>query len=183
MAADCHARYYSNMDLASLWDEKNHQTLWLTGGWALLFVATIVAYWPGLSGPFLLDDFGSIAALGKHGGVVDWQSFKAFVLGGNSGPTGRPISLASFLIDANNWPTDAAPFKRTNLIIHLVIGGLLGILTKQILCLLQFESREARILALISAAFWMLHPFLVSTTLYAVQRMAQLSTLFIFAGL
>jgi tetratricopeptide (TPR) repeat protein len=29
----------------------------------------------------------------------------------------------------------------------------------------------------------MLHPFLVSTTLYAVQRMAQLSTLFIFVGL
>ncbi len=59
----------------------------------------------------------------------------------------------------------------------------MGILTKQILCLLQFESREARILALISAACWMLHPFLVSTTLYAVQRMAQLSTLFVFAGL
>ena len=28
-----------------------------------------------------------------------------------------------------------------------------------------------------------MHPFLVSTTLYAVQRMAQLATLFVFAGL
>ena len=171
------------MDLALLWNDKNIQTLWLAGGWTLLFIAAVIAYWPGLSGPFILDDFGSIAALGKHGGVVDWQSFKAFVLGGNSGPTGRPISLATFLIDANSWPTDAAPFKRTNLIIHLMVGGLLGILTKQILCMLQFETREARTLALISAACWVLHPFLVSTTLYAVQRMAQLSTLFVIAGL
>jgi len=171
------------MDLGSFWKEKNNQTFWLAGGWALLFTLTVVAYWPGLNGPFILDDFASIAALGKHGGVVDWQSFKAFVLGGNSGPTGRPISLATFLIDANNWPTDAAPFKRTNLIIHLMIGGLLGILTRQILCLLQFDSRDARILALVSAACWMLHPLLVSTTLYSVQRMAQLSTLFVLAGL
>ncbi|MDH4056795.1 MAG: tetratricopeptide repeat protein [Gammaproteobacteria bacterium] len=173
----------SKMDLASLWNEKNSQTLWLAGGWTLLFIVAVTAYWPGLSGPFILDDFASIAALGKHGGVVDWQSFKAFVLGGNSGPTGRPVSLLTFLIDGTNWPTDAAPFKRTNLIIHLMIGGLLGILTKQILCLLRFESREARTLALVSAACWVLHPFLVSTTLYAVQRMAQLSTLFVIAGL
>ena len=171
------------MDLVSLWKEKNSQTLWLAGGWSLLFIVAVTAYWPGLSGPFILDDFASIAALGKHGGVVDWQSFKAFVLGGNSGPTGRPVSLLTFLIDGTNWPTDAAPFKRTNLIIHLMIGGLLGILTKQILCLLRFESREARTLALVSAACWVLHPFLVSTTLYAVQRMAQLSTLFVIAGL
>jgi len=183
MNAGSNAWDQSKMDLVSLWKEKNSQTLWLAGGWSLLFIVAVTAYWPGLSGPFILDDFASIAALGKHGGVVDWQSFKAFVLGGNSGPTGRPVSLLTFLIDGTNWPTDAAPFKRTNLIIHLMIGGLLGILTKQILCLLRFESREARTLALVSAACWVLHPFLVSTTLYAVQRMAQLSTLFVIAGL
>ncbi len=31
--------------------------------------------------------------------------------------------------------------------------------------------------------FWMLHPYMVSTTLYVVQRMAQLATLFVLAGL
>lgn len=171
------------MDLASPQYKNSIRTLWVAGGWALLFVTAVVAYWPGLSGPFMLDDHGSVAALGKHGGVVDWPSFKAFVLGGNSGPTGRPLSLATFLIDANNWPADAAPFKRTNLIIHLMTGVLLGVLIKQILCLLQFEARDARYLALASAACWVLHPFLVSTTLYVVQRMAQLATLFILAGL
>jgi len=151
--------------------------------WIVVFVACVFAYWPGLTGPFMLDDYGSIAALGDRGGVKNWETFKAFVFGGHSGPTGRPLALLSFLIDANNWPADSWPFKRTNLGIHLITGTLLGILTARILRLLQFDKRDARWIALVSAACWLLHPFLVSTTLYAVQRMAQLSTLFIFIGL
>jgi len=153
------------------------------GSWAIVFIAAAVVYWPGLGGPFVFDDFGSIAALGDRGGVRDWDTFMAFVFGGQAGPTGRPLALMSFLIDANNWPADSWSFKRTNLVIHLANGALLGLLTTRILRILQFRRQDARWIALISAACWLLHPFLVSTTLYAVQRMAQLSTLFVFAGL
>ena len=149
----------------------------------LLVLLVAAAYWPGLGGPFVLDDFGSIAALGNRGGVVDWETFRAFVLGGTSGPTGRPVSLLTFLIDANNWPADAWPFKRTNLIVHCLNGALLGVLIQQILALLRYERRDVRCIAIAAAGIWLLHPFLVSTTLYVVQRMAQLSTLFCFAGL
>ena len=93
------------------------------------------------------------------------------------------MSLVTFLIDASNWPADPAPFKRTNLIIHLLTGALLGVLIKQILACLQFTKHNALRLSFVSAAIWLLHPFLVSTTLYAVQRMAQLATLFMLAGL
>jgi tetratricopeptide (TPR) repeat protein len=159
------------------------QTLAVVGGWVILFLAGTLAYWPGLTGPFVFDDFGSIAAIGDRGGVTDWDTLKAFVFGGHAGPLGRPLSLLSFLIDTNNWPADPWPFKRTNLVIHLVNGALLGVLTAKILQLLEFEKRDVRWIALVSAMCWLLHPFLVSTTLYAVQRMAQLSTLFIFSGL
>ena len=80
------------------------------GGWLALFLLAGAAYWPGLGGPFVFDDFGSIAAIGDRGGVRDWETFKAFVLGGSAGPTGRPLALLSFLLDANNWPTDSWPF-------------------------------------------------------------------------
>ncbi len=153
------------------------------GGWIALFFLVFLAYWPGLKGPFVLDDFDAISALGKFGGVHDWESFKAFVFGGQSGPTGRPVALLSFLIDGNNWPADPWPFKRTNLAVHLLNGALLGTLIGKILDVLEFDNRDARWIALISAAAWLLHPFLVSTTLYTVQRMAQLATLFVFAGL
>jgi len=151
--------------------------------WTVLFVAVAAAYWPGLSGPFMLDDFGSVAAMGDRGGIVDWTTFKAFVFGGHSGPTGRPIPLATFLIDATNWPAESWPFKRTNLVIHCLCGVFLGLLIQQILQLLRFENRDIRLLVMAAVGVWLLHPFLVSTTLYVVQRMAQLSTLFSLAGL
>jgi tetratricopeptide (TPR) repeat protein len=152
-------------------------------GWMVLLTLVALVYWPGLKGPFLFDDFGTLAALGNLGGVNDWITFKAYVLGGFTGPTGRPLSLLSFLIDGNNWPTDAWPFKRTNLIIHTINGVLLGVVTAKILRLVGTEKTHSMWLALVCAALWLLHPFLVSTTLYAVQRMAQLSTLFILAGI
>lgn len=151
--------------------------------WVVLLVVTVLAYLPGLHGPFLLDDFGVLPALGSYGGVTDWETFKLFVLGGTSGPTGRPLSLLTFLLDANDWPADAFPFKRTNLIIHLLNGLLLGVLIRQLLAFLNYERERASWIALSSVALWLLHPFLVSTTLYVVQRMAQLSTLFILAGI
>ncbi len=171
------------MDFQTRWPAVKSRHLILPAAWSIVFVAAILAYWPGLDGPFLLDDFGSIAALGHRGGVTDWETFKAFVFGGAAGPTGRPLSLLSFLIDARDWPADAWPFKRTNLIIHLLNAALLGVVTRQILAAVNYDTRKAGWVTLLSVAFWLLHPFLVSTTLYVVQRMAQLSTTFVLVGL
>ena len=155
----------------------------LSGAWISVFFAVVIAYWPGLAGPWLFDDFDSLSALGDFGGVRDWETFKAFVLGGTAGPTGRPLALLSFLIDGQDWPTEAWPFKRTNVVIHLLNGALLGLLISKILAALRFERQKAQAIILIAVAAWLLHPYLVSTTLYIVQRMAQLSTMFILAGL
>ena len=155
---------------------------------AAIFVAlallAITAYWPGLSGPFLFDDFANLNALGKFGGVRDFDTLKLYLFGGYSGPTGRPISLLSFLIDGQNWPTDPAPFKRTNLVLHLLSGFVLYGLTRQLLLAYgKFTRRDIIIIASLSAGTWLLHPFLASTVLYIVQRMAMLSTFFVFLGL
>lgn len=156
---------------------------WL-GGWIALVAACVWAYWPGLAGPFLFDDHKSLAELGGFGGVDDWASFKAFVFGGYAGPTGRPLAMLSFLLDANNWPADPWPFKRTNLVVHVGCGVALGLATHQVLSAVLLKApATSRVAALVATAFWLLHPFLVSTTLYPVQRMAQLSTLFVFLGL
>ncbi|MCP4299644.1 MAG: hypothetical protein GY783_03600, partial [Gammaproteobacteria bacterium] len=127
------------MHLATQHQNDRLKTLAVAGGWAVLFLAATFAYWPGLKGPFVLDDYGSIVELGYLGGVKDWSTFKTFVFGGHGGPTGRPLALLSFLIDANNWPTDPWPFKRTNLVIHLINGALLGVLIARILELLEFD--------------------------------------------
>ncbi|NND66091.1 MAG: hypothetical protein HKN19_00765, partial [Halioglobus sp.] len=51
------------------------------------------------------------------------------------------------------------------------------------LAALPLDVRQRRLAAITAAALWLLHPIHVSTVLYAVQRMAQLSALFTMAGL
>lgn len=149
----------------------------------LAAVAAGLAYWPGLAGPFLFDDVDSLGGLGRYGGVRDWASFREFVLGGNAGPTGRPLALLSFLIDGRDWPTDPWPFKRTNLVIHIVNGLLVAVVCRQVLGVLGSRGSRGHWVALFAAFCWLLHPFFVSTVLYPVQRMAQLAALFVFAGI
>ena len=143
-------------------------------------------YMPGLSGSFVFDDANNLLALGHGGGVTDWSGLKRFLLSGFSGPTGRPVSLLSFLIDANYWPADPRPFKYTNIMIHLLNGVLVFAL---ILNVLRFyedavtPSIRAKWTALLGMLLWLCHPYLVSTNLYVVQRMAQLAATFTFSGL
>ena len=153
---------------------------------ALLFLIVVVmlCYWPGMQGGFLFDDFPNLKDLGAYGGVTDWASFKSFVFQGWSGPTGRPIALASFLLDDNTWPSHAPLFKQTNLLIHLLCGLLLCWATLLLVRNLNTVSEhQAQWIAVLACGVWLLHPYMVSTTLYVVQRMAQLATLFCLAGI
>ena len=140
-------------------------------------------YLPGLQGGFLLDDYPNLEPLGSYGGIDNWDTFKSFVFGGFSGPTGRPLSMLTFLLDDNTWPSTARSFKLTNIFIHLLCGVFLFWASFRLLLLYGLELEKAAWTALLSASMWMLHPFMVSTTLYVVQRMAQLSTLFVLMGI
>jgi tetratricopeptide (TPR) repeat protein len=146
-------------------------------------VLTYYVYSPGLSGGFLFDDYPNLQEMGDYGGVNDWDSFSAFVFNGHSGPLGRPISLASFLLDDFTWPSEAGLFKATNLKIHLICGLLVCWMTLHLMRLMGRNEEQSTWVAVICASIWLLHPFLLSTTFYVVQRMAQLSTLFTFAGI
>jgi hypothetical protein len=151
---------------------------------ALVVGLAIVCHWSGLQGNyFMFDDPPNLQDMGFHGGVHDWETFRFFVFNGISGPTGRPLALASFLLNDNTWPSQAVWFKPTNLAIHLLCGLLLCWGTLRLLRNYEFDEGEAQWLAVFSSACWLLHPLMVSTTLYVVQRMAQLATLFVFAGI
>lgn len=152
-----------------------------------LFLITLIAalvYFPGLTGGFLFDDYPNLDAMGHLGGVTNWETFKAFVLSGWSGPTGRPLSLASFLLDDNTWPSSAPLFKQTNLLIHLLCGLLLCWVVLLLMRNMKTVTEaQAQWIAVLACSFWLLHPYMVSTTLYVVQRMAQLATLFSLLGI
>lgn len=148
-----------------------------------LLILAFAAYWPGLKGGFLFDDFANLPALGATGPVDSWPIFWRYITSGIADPTGRPLTLLSFLLDTRNWPADPYPFKQTNLILHLFNAVLLYALLTRLGRALAMETPRYRIAALIGSALWLLHPLLVSTTLYIVQREAMLPATCVLAGL
>ncbi|HET6433206.1 tetratricopeptide repeat protein [Dyella sp.] len=157
-----------------------------------MLLLTGLAYWPGLSGGFLFDDYANLPALGATGPVGDWNGFWRYITSGRADPLGRPLSLLSFLLDARDWPAAPLPFKRTNLLVHLANASLLARLLYELYRARAVwnadhdaPARQQRlaIASILGASFWALHPLLVSTTLYVVQREAMLSTLFTLLGL
>lgn len=160
----------------------------------LILALAALAYLPGLQGSFLFDDFGNLPALGAFGPVDDAATFWRYVTSGIADPTGRPIALLSFLLDAHDWPADPAPFKRTSLLLHLLNGVLLALLLRRLgrawLSPILVDQRtdeklRARVAwaAVLGASLWLLHPLFVSTTLYIVQREAMLPVTFTLLGL
>src|SRR5258705_13200466 len=99
---------------------RSNWRVWLGLG-ALLMLAGGV-YLPGLGGGFLFDDFVNLDALGSHGRIDTWPRFWIYLTSGTADPLGRPLALLSFLLDARDWPASAAPFLRTNVLLHLLNG-------------------------------------------------------------
>lgn len=170
---------------------------------ASLLTLAWFAYRPGLSGAFLFDDLGSLPKLGATGPVDHWDTFWRYITCGTADPTGRPLALLSFLLNAHNWPANPYPFKVTNVLLHLFNGMLLAaVLWKLGQVLIQPPANEemqeshgldckqsapgTRCIAigtLFGTGCWLLHPLLVSTTLYVVQREAMLSATFVLMGI
>jgi protein O-mannosyl-transferase len=150
---------------------------------ATLLLLGWLAYLPGLHGGFLFDDLINLDALGRRGPIDNAAAFWRYLTSGTADPTGRPLSLLTFLLDARDWPADPRPFLRTNLVLHLLNGLLLFALLRQLGRHLDGAGARTDAAALLGAGLWMLHPLLVSTTLYIVQREAMLPASFVLLGL
>lgn len=154
---------------------------YLAAAVSLLLCAVI--YLPGLSGGFLFDDYANLPALGRFGPVDNLESFLLYLFSGIADPTGRPLSMLSFLIDARDWPADAFAFKRTNVCIHLANALLLIALLDRLGARAGLDRRHALSAAVLAGVIWAVHPLWVSSVLYIVQRHALLAASFVFTGL
>jgi tetratricopeptide (TPR) repeat protein len=149
---------------------------------ALLATGAVV-YHPGLAGGFVFDDWGTLPALGAQGPVDSFAAFLRYITSGTADPTGRPVAMFSFLLNARDWPAEPLPFKRTNLVLHLLNGGLLTALLWRLGGALKMPTRPRLTAALVGAGWWLLNPLLASTVLYVVQREAILPATFMLLGI
>lgn len=146
----------------------------------IIICLTIIIYYPSLYGGFLFDDIPNLGEMNKYGDMSQWENAKKFIINGIAGPTGRPISLLTFIPQANAFLAgNVFPLKVVNLIIHILCGILLFWATQLLLRTYGYtHSKKIAWIAMLSTSFWLLHPLFVSTTAYVIQRMAQLPLLF-----
>lgn len=157
---------------------------------ALVFLLVLLAlgiflYSFGWSGGWHFDDppnLGGLAYVFSQG-QIDAEAALEFVFSGDAGPLGRPISLASFLIDGSGWPVYPSEILRTNTLLHGINGLLLWGVLFNLGRLRDWPQAKAAWLAALGASLWLLLPLSVSGVLMAVQRMTVLSSSFMLLGL
>ncbi len=146
-----------------------------------LLAASFFVYKPGLTGGFILDDYQNLKGLEFLPPALTWAGIKDFSLSGVAGFMGRPLSMATFALQAASWPEHPGDFKYFNFLLHLLNGCVLLWLWLILGRLLDAKSAPA--VALLAVAWWLWHPLNVSTTLYVVQRMTQMSAFFSLLGM
>ena len=150
-----------------------------TAGFLLLLGLTVAIYYPALTSAFQLDDvnnLGGLAAVSENGILY-------FIFSGAAGPSGRPLSLFTFALQYSAWPDNVFAFKAVNLGIHLACGGLIFLICRKFAGYLRLNSGGNLTFSLVVTALWLLHPLQLTTVLYVVQRMTQLSALFTLLGI
>ncbi len=176
--------------------ESPRLSIWLA---SILIILCGLVYLPGISGPFVFDDATNL--LGNSYVQISELSIKSLYRAAYSleaGPLHRPIAMISFALNyyfAGSFD-NAAPFKLTNIVIHVGNGLLIFWLLRLIFTRLAYVEPQTNIsiqlyqdktkVNLLSAAIamlWLAHPIQVTSVLYVVQRMESLAALFTLLGL
>lgn len=134
---------------------------------------------PALPGFFVLDDEPNLQILADFNRNPTWTAAYQVIASGDAGPVGRPLAMASFLLNASDWPESAESFRRVNLLLHLCNGLLLFLVLRR---LIGLGGGRALAAALAITALWLASPANTATTLYVVQRMTLLSAFFMLLG-
>lgn len=168
------------------------------GQFALLLLLVILlwfAYFPGLGGPYVFDDFQNISR--NPNIAIDALSRDELLSAAFSkveSGAGRPVAMVSFALNyffaGKSFHT--FPFKLTNLAIHALNVLLVFFLVRKLLRERITASgaqapssaeRQAILAALLAAALWGLHPLQLTSVLYTVQRMTSMAAFFTLAGM
>jgi tetratricopeptide (TPR) repeat protein len=157
---------------------------------AALVAMILLIYFPGLSGPYVLDDGENIAnnealAIEEISPTNLWRAMQS----NDSGPFRRPLATLTFAFNyyLSGGFDNTFSFKLTNLVVHAANGVLLLFLTLTILrssnAGRNISPMEQLGVAALTAALWSAHPIQLTNVLYVVQRMNSMSASFVILGL
>lgn len=151
----------------------------------IISAMVVAVYLPGLSGSFLFDDAPNIVNNPDlRIETLSGSQLRDAALSGHAGALGRPVSMLSFGLNYYISGYNPFAFKLTNVLIHMLSATGLLVLTAALLrtwrqiTRVSLTDRQIAYGSIFVAATWALHPLNLSTVLYVVQRMTELSALF-----
>lgn len=151
--------------------------------WAALCAVlafTWLCYQPAITGPFQFDDNFNLRGLAT---IEDARSAAEFIFTGIAGPTGRPLALASFAFQAEQWELGASAFLRVNILIHIINALLVAICSYWLSLQRNVDRDNSALIAVVAATLWALMPLHATASLLVVQRMTTLSATFLMLGM
>jgi len=154
-------------------DPVSHRTVFLAGG--IIAAAALAAYANSFHGPFVFDDFGTIAQNRtiRHLWPI-WAPLSPPTEG--MPVTGRPIANLSFAINYAFGGLNVWGYHAANLAIHVLAGlTLFGIIRRT---LARLGMAGATGLACGIALIWTLHPLQTESVTYISQRAESLMGFF-----
>jgi hypothetical protein len=154
----------------------------------ILLTIIALAYWPGLGGGFMFDDFSNIIDnKSLHVSSLRWNDWVAAIFSSPATSLQRPLAMLTFALNHYFTGLDPVAMKLTNVAIHLVNTLLVFGLARSLLRALTPSGSTGRApvewAAVFTAAAWALHPINLMAVLFVVQRMESLCHTFVFAGL
>lgn len=164
---------------------KHTQTLYPSVAFLFFIGLLYFIYAQALGGRLLFDDVVNLESLTFvfADGQFHTEAARRFVLGGDAGPLGRPLSLLTFLLDGSGWPDDVAALLYTNILLHLLNATLLAAVLLTLGRALGWSWQRAAWVAVASSALWALAPLIASASLMPIQRMTLLSSTFMLLGM
>lgn len=133
----------------------------------------------GYPGSFHLDDHENLRRLSYAPKQASLAEAVSFGLTQVSGAT-RLLPELTFVMQAEAWPAKPGRFITFNILLHLINGFLVYLLAQKLARLGKLPHAGA--ISLLTASIWLLSPIQVSAVLYIIQRINQVSALFVFLG-
>lgn len=139
---------------------------------------------PGLPGDFVFDDYHNIVVnTAIHLQSLDPAALRDAAFDGQPSGVTRVLPTLSFALDYWRGGLNAATFKTTNIVIHVLTAFALAWFFRALLLIKGVSEQRAGLGAVVLSLAWALHPLQVSSVLYVVQRIQTLSTLFLVLAL
>jgi hypothetical protein len=150
----------------------------------LIVMAVVASYAPAVRNGFVWDDTALIL---RDPLIRSWrlipEGFNHYLFT-DATPSDfyRPLQRATYTIEYAFFCVNPAPYHLTNILLHAAAAVALMFFAEGLLGALDLGSRRSRLIALIAACLWAIHPVQGAAVVYVSGRADPLAAVFGFTG-